>query len=142
MSVALAYRLLADVVLVVHFAVVVFVIAGLALIVVGSLRSWRWVNGRGFRLTHLAAIGVVVAQAWLGVACPLTLLESWLRARAGGDAYGAGFIEYWVQRALFYDGPAWVFTFAYTVFALLVVFAWWYFPPGRPPGRHRPSRQP
>jgi hypothetical protein len=31
----------------------------------------------------------------------------------------------------FYDAPAWVFTFAYSLFALAVVATWWYFPPKR-----------
>ena len=35
------------------------------------------------------AIAVVVAQSWLGVDCPLTTLESWLRAQAGA----AGFVQ-------------------------------------------------
>ena len=56
----LPYRLLADAVLLLHFGVVVFVVAGLAAIVVGNLRGWRWVNGLWFRLVHLGAIGVVI----------------------------------------------------------------------------------
>ena len=70
------YRLLADLVLTVHFGIVAFVVGGLVLVVVGNLRGWRFVNGWWFRLAHVAAIAVVVAQAWLGVACPLTTLES------------------------------------------------------------------
>lgn len=125
------YRFLADLVLSVHFAIVAFVVVGLVLVVVGNWRSWRFVNGWWFRLAHLAAIGVVVAQAWLGVVCPLTTLESWLRVQAGAAGYEASFIEYWVGRALYYDAPAWVFTAAYTLFAASVVAAWWYWPPRR-----------
>ncbi|MDH4053162.1 MAG: DUF2784 domain-containing protein [Rubrivivax sp.] len=123
------YRFLADAVLLVHFAIVAFVVGGLILVVAGNLRRWQWVNGLWFRIAHLLAIGFVVVQAWLGKLCPLTALESWLRAQAGEAAYTASFIEYWVQRALYYDAPPWVFTLAYTVFGLLVAAAWWYFPP-------------
>jgi polyferredoxin len=125
------YRLLADLVLALHFSIVVFVVVGLVLIVIGNWRAWRFVNGWWFRLTHLAAIGIVVAQAWLGVVCPLTTLESWLRAQAGDAGYEASFIEHWVGRALYYDAPAWAFTAAYTLFAAAVAAAWWYFPPRR-----------
>jgi len=125
------YRLLADLVLALHFGIVVFVVGGLVLVVVGNRRGLRFVNRWSFRLTHLAAIGIVVAQAWLGVVCPLTTLESWLRAQTGGAGYEASFIEHWVGRALYYDAPAWVFTAAYTSFAAAVVVAWWYFPPRR-----------
>jgi hypothetical protein len=70
------YGVLADVVLVVHFAVVVFVVGGLPLIVVGNLRGWLWVDDFRFRVAHLAAIVFVAAQAWLGRICPLTTLEA------------------------------------------------------------------
>lgn len=127
----LPYRLLADAVLLLHFGVVVFVVAGLAAIVFGNLRGWRWVNGLWFRLAHLAAIGVVVVQSMLGRLCPLTVLESWLREQAGGAAYDRSFVEHWVQRVLFHEAPFWVFTVAYSVFGLLVLAAWWRFPPRR-----------
>jgi len=131
MVAAWLYRLLADAVLLLHFGVVVFVIGGLALIVAGNLMRWPWVNRLWFRLAHVAAIAIVVVQAWRGYLCPLTTLESWLRMRAGSSPYASGFIEHWVQRILFYEAPVWVFTLAYTVFGLLVVAAWWCFPPRR-----------
>jgi hypothetical protein len=123
------YALLADTVLVLHLAIVVFVIGGLVLIVVGNLAHWPWVNAMWFRLAHVAAIGIVVAEALLGFTCPLTTLEVWLRAQAQVGAYSGGFIEYWVQRVLFYSAPPWVFTLAYSVFGLLVAAAWVVFPP-------------
>lgn len=132
---------LADVVLLLHFGIVVFVIAGLALVVAGNLAGWRWVNAWWFRGAHLAAIAIVVAEAWLGITCPLTTLESWLRAQAGSvPGVTRGFVEHWVQRLLFYEAPAWVFTAGYTLFGLLVVAVWWRFPPGkRGPRSRRPA---
>ncbi len=125
------YQLLADAVLVVHFGVVVFVVGGLVVVVAGNRLGWPWVNRWWFRLTHLAAIAFIAAQAWLGELCPLTTLESWFRSRAGAPGYAKSFLEYWLQRAIFYDAPSWVFTLAYSVFAALVLAAWWYFPPRR-----------
>jgi hypothetical protein len=133
-----AYRLLADAVLLLHFAVVAFVVGGLFLVLIGNMRHWRWVNALSFRVVHLVAIGVVVVQAWLGKLCPLTILESWLRGQGGEAAYTASFIEHWVQRVLYYEAPLWVFTLAYTAFGLLVIAAWWYFPPrSNAPPSHR-----
>lgn len=129
MESTLSYQLLADVVLLLHFGVVLFVVGGLILVVAGNMRGWDWVNHLWFRLTHVAAIGVVVAQAWLGQICPLTTLESWLREQAGSPSYSQSFIEHWVERILFYQAPFWIFTLAYTGFGLLVLAAWWYFPP-------------
>ncbi len=128
---SLPWRLLADAVLLLHLAVVLFVIGGLLAVLAGRLRGWDWVRHRGFRLAHLAAIGVVVLQSWLGQQCPLTTLESWLRVQAGAGGYAEGFIQHWVTQVLFYQAPGWVFGLAYTVFGAAVAWAWWWCPPRR-----------
>jgi len=125
----LPYQLLADAVLSLHVAIVAFVIVGLVLIIVGNLRTWPWVNAAWFRLAHLTAIAVVAAEAWLGIVCPLTSLEMSLRARARTATYAGSFVEHWLQRILYFEAPAWVFTLGYSLFALVVVAMWWYFPP-------------
>ena len=123
------FQLLANAVLALHLAVVLFVVGGLLGVLVGNLRRWHWVNVLWFRLAHLAAIAFVVAQAWLGQVCPLTTLEMWLRARGGVSTYGGGFIEHWMQRLLYHDAPDWVFVAVYSVFGLLVLASWFYYPP-------------
>lgn len=127
----LPYQLLADLVLAVHAAIVAFIVGGLVLVVAGNLLAWRWVNNLWFRWGHIGAITTVVTESWFGVYCPLTALETTLRHRADDTGYAGSFIEHWFQRLLYYDLPTWVFTLAYTVFGLLVVAAWWIFPPRR-----------
>lgn len=128
MTAILPATLLADAVLLLHFAVVLFIVGGLVVVRVGNRLGWRWVNARGFRLTHLVAIGVVVAESWLAISCPLTTLEASLRGTTG---HAEEFIAYWVQRFLFYDAPPWIFIALYSGFGALVVAAWWRFPPRR-----------
>lgn len=123
------YQILADMVLTVHMAIVVFVVGGLVIIVAGNLRGWLWVNNLWFRLAHLVAIAIVVLQAWLGVLCPLTTLEMWLRSKAGDVGYSGSFVQHWLQELLYYEAPAWVFILIYSLFGLLVVLIWWYCPP-------------
>ena len=125
------YRPLADAVLLLHVLVVVFVVGGLLAVLAGNKLGWRWVNGVWFRRAHVAAIGIVVVQSWLGQICPLTTLESWLRVQAGAPGYEKSFIEHWLQAVLFYQAPTWAFVLAYTVFGALVVLAWWRYPPRR-----------
>ena len=128
----LLFQWLADAVLALHFALVAFVVGGLVAILVGNGLGWRWVNGRGVRIAHLAAIVIVAAEAWFGITCPLTALEWWLRGQSaapGGLAANHSFVGYWLHRLLYYTAPPWVFVIAYSVFALAVVFAWWRFPP-------------
>ena len=115
------YRLLADAILVIHFAFVVFVVLGFVLILVGLVAKWDWIHRRVFRIAHLAAIGIVVLQAWLGQICPLTIWENALRRRAGQTSYDETFIQHWLHELLFYEAEPWVFTTIYTVFGALVV---------------------
>ncbi|MDD9895064.1 MAG: DUF2784 domain-containing protein [Gammaproteobacteria bacterium] len=123
------YQLAADAVLVVHASIVFFIVAGLLLIVFGGIFNWQFILNRPFRILHLVAIGVVVAQAWLGRLCPLTILEMWLREQGGEASYEASFVQHWLQELLYYDFPLWVFAIAYTLFGLAVVASWFWIPP-------------
>jgi hypothetical protein len=129
-------RLLADLILILHVAYVLFVVGGLGLIWLGAWRGWRWVRNAPFRLLHLAAIGLVAAEALIGVACPLTELEDWLRPPAEP---AAGFVQRWLQALLYWDFPAWVFTLAYLGFAATVAVTYAAFPPVRRRGSRHPN---
>ena len=118
------YSVLADMILVIHFAFVVFVVFGFVLILLGLLAGWSWVRNRKFRITHLVAIGIVVLQAWFGQLCPLTVWENELRRLAGQSGYTETFVEHWLHKVLFYQAEPWVFTAIYTGFGVLVVLVW------------------
>jgi hypothetical protein len=120
--------LLADTILVVHFAFVLFVVGGFALILLGAALRWSWIRNPAFRYLHLAAIAFVAIEALVGMACPLTVWEAVLR-RAGPD--GPSFVARLVGRVLYYDLPEWVFTLAYVLFALAVGAALRWIPPRR-----------
>ena len=51
------YRVAADVVLAIHAGFVLFVVAGLTLVLIGGARGWSWVRNPRFRLGHLIASG-------------------------------------------------------------------------------------
>ena len=119
--------MLADAVVVVHLLIVLFVIAGVPLVYLGCALRWEWVRSWRWRVLHVAAIVFIAAESLLGIACPLTVLEDELRGRRSAG----GFIERWVDRVLFYDAPAWVFTAAYVAFAALALATWVVVPPAR-----------
>ncbi len=123
------YQNLADVVLFLHALFVVFVVVALLLIIVGGYCQWSWVRNWWFRIAHLICIAVVVVQSWIGLLCPLTSLEIWLRGQTGQEQYEGSFIQYWLERFLYYDAPEWVFVVVYTAFGLLVIITWVRFPP-------------
>jgi len=126
-----ASHLLADIVLVVHFAFVLFVVGGLAAVWIGAAAGWRWVRNFGFRIAHLAAIAFVAGESLFGIWCPLTVWEAALR---GGQAQKS-FIAQWVHRLMFYDLPEPVFTGLYVGFALLVAASWIFVRPAKNNGR-------
>jgi hypothetical protein len=84
-------NLLADIVVVVHFAFVLFVVLGGLLVL-----RWRWVA-----YLHVPA---AVWGAWIefaGWVCPLTPLENSLRTAAGGAAYRGDFVEHYILPVLY-----------------------------------------
>lgn len=123
------YRILADMVLLTHVAFVSFVVFGLIFILCGGIFGWRWIFNPWFRHLHLAGIGLVVFQAWLGIICPLTTLEMHLRENAGETTYDGTFVAHWLHKLLFYQAPPWVFVVCYSLFGLAVVVSWIKFRP-------------
>lgn len=131
MNSATLFLLAADLILFSHVLFVGFVVLSLVLIVIGKFAAWSWVRNPWFRFAHLAAIGVVVLQAWIGMVCPLTTWEMALRERAGDAVYSGAFIAHWLESILYYQAPAWVFAVCYTLFALLVIGCWFWVRPFR-----------
>src|SRR5260370_723437 len=83
--------MLAATIVVIHLLIMVFITAGLPLIYIGAARRWRWIRDWRWRVTHLAAIGLVAAESLAGIVCPLTLWEDALRGQESKE----GFIERW-----------------------------------------------
>lgn len=126
--------LLADTILLLHVGVVVFVVGLLPLVLLGGWRGWHWVRSWWLRATHLALMGLIAVQAWLGQLCPLTIWEQALRRAAGQGSYSESFITHWLGRLLYVDAPLWLLAWVYSGFALAVVGAWWWVRPLRSPG--------
>ena len=88
------YRWLADLVLVVHLAFVVFV-------VLGGLLLLRWPR---MAWVHAPAAIWGILTEYAGLICPLTPLEIALRRRGGEEGYTGGFIEHHVTAWLYPSG--------------------------------------
>jgi hypothetical protein len=90
----MTWRLLADAVLLLHLAFILFVVLGGFLVLRRPALAWL----------HLP---VVAWGAWIefsGWICPLTPLENWLRERGGESAYAGGFIEHYLTALIYPAG--------------------------------------
>jgi len=90
----MAYKLLADITVLVHFAFIVFVVGG------GFLCCWR------FRLIyfHMPAVAWGAVVEYFGWICPLTYLEDWLRFKAGVDQLKTGFVDRYIMPIVYPSG--------------------------------------
>lgn len=90
----MAYRLAADLVLVVHLGFILFVLGG----------GWLCLHRGYWAWLHLPAALWGVWVEWAGWICPLTPLENHFRQMAHGRGYHEGFIEHYLL-PLIYPGP-------------------------------------
>ncbi len=90
----IGYRILADALVLVHAAFILFAVFGGLLAL--SHGSWMWL--------HLPAVVWAAAVVIMGWTCPLTPLEQNLRAAAGQSVYDGDFIEHYVMAAIYPEG--------------------------------------
>jgi hypothetical protein len=87
----MVYRVLADAVVLAHFAFVVFVAVGSLLARHRPALVWL----------HLPALVWAVGIVTVGYECPLTALENRLRRLAGERAYPGGFVDHYIENVLY-----------------------------------------
>jgi hypothetical protein len=85
------YPFLADGIVMVHVAFVIFVLFGGFLVL--YRRRWMWL--------HIPAAAWAVFVEMMGWICPLTPLENHLRSKGGHMTYETDFIEYYVMPILY-----------------------------------------
>jgi hypothetical protein len=86
--------MLADLVVVLHFAFVLFVIFG-------GLLVLRWPKLAYVHLPVAAYGALIELVGWI---CPLTPLEKHLREQAGLEGYEGGFVEHYILPVLYPSG--------------------------------------
>ena len=87
------YHILADLVVALHLAYVLYVVLGQLLIWIGIPMGWKWIRNPWFRFTHLLMILIVAAEATIGMSCPLTDWENAFLCMAGTDQNRRQFVK-------------------------------------------------
>ena len=125
------YLLLADAVLSLHLAVILFNLFGLVVIPLGGWLRWGFVRIFWWRALHVAILALVAIQAVLDQACFLTSWQAGLLRAAGAAAADAPLIARVVNGLIFWPLPLWVFAVIYVAICVYVLLLWWLVPPRR-----------
>jgi hypothetical protein len=126
--------LLANIILVVHFAWAAWMISGFVLALLGFRwpRLWEW---KVFRITHLLGLlGTSTTPFWADGICPLTEWEWQLRstsAASSGNAGSESFIIQWMRDVLFLDIDPLILSLTTGAIALVTVILFFVRPPWR-----------
>jgi len=106
------YKILADLVVLIHFAWIVFILWGFILTVYSSIsvyvlrtakNRWRTFFDRWiFRTIHLGGIVYVAILTILGKYCPLTIWENELRQQYNTQlTYHGSFVIYYIEKIVY-----------------------------------------
>ncbi len=117
--------LFADIILIFHFCVVIFITLGFFLVPIGYKLEWSWVKNRKLRTVHCGMMVFVTLETLFGMTCPLTLIENNLR----GVNQSKSFIAYWIEQIIYWDFPIQFFLILYFIFLAWTFLIWRLFPP-------------
>ena len=117
--------LVADVILIIHFCIVFFVVFGLVVLPIGCLRNYSWTRNIKFRASHILLMGFITLEAILGITCPLTILENILRK----IEYQQSFVSYWLSHFIYWDLPTYFFVTLYSACFFWSLIFWKVHPP-------------
>lgn len=111
------YRLLADLVMVAHGALLIF-------FVIAGFLAWRW---QWVLWPHLLVVLWNLSTVVFGISCPLTALEKNLRVRGGEQPYAGGYIQHYIDGTVYPAGYTWLVQII--CFALVLIsyagLVWW-----------------
>jgi hypothetical protein len=129
------YLFLADLIVLLHFAYVAFLILGMAAILLGLALRWRWVRNFWFRSIHFLMVAIVVLESLCGILCPLTKWEDRLRELGGQTTEPGTFIGRWMDTLMFVEPSAMtssVLHSCYCLFGAAVLLTMYFAPPKWP----------
>ena len=117
--------MLADIVLILHFFIVIFITVGFFLIPIGYYYDWNWIKNLKLRLFHCGLMFLVTFETLVGITCPLTSIENNLR----GMSNSKSFISFWIEKIIYWDFPTKFFIFLYFIFLGWTLLMWKIYPP-------------
>lgn len=116
--------MIADIVLFVHFCIVIFIFSGFFLVPIGYWRGWIWIRNIRLRVCHLILMALVTLETLFGITCPLTFIENNLRAMQQPES----FVGYWIGQMIYWDLSTRFFLILYSLALGWTLLMWKLFP--------------
>ncbi len=124
------YLLAADLILLIHFLFVAFVVFGFIFIWIGYFTKQKFARNAKFRICHILAMGIVLCESLVGMICPLTEWENNLRVIGGQDqVYETSFMKEWIHKIMFFDFSELTFVIVYALFFAFILLTFRVIPP-------------
>lgn len=116
------YRIAADLVILMHFLWIAFVVLGFPLFLYLNLPRWR--------IAHLLAVIATVIMQLTLTACPLTYIEVYLKSKGkSGQVYPGQFMIETIEKLIYIeDLTLEKITYATIVFLIVVLLSFWFKP--------------
>lgn len=133
-----AYGLLADLILLIHFGVVLFNLFWLVAVPLGAWQRWNFVRIRAWRIAHLVVMALVAVQPLLGRVCLLTIWQYAFDEKKGDVVSIFPAVRAWVISLMYWQAPPWAFTVMYVAGFAFTIALWKWVPP-QPKAAKRPD---
>jgi hypothetical protein len=116
------YRILADIVIFVHFLWIAFVVLGFPVFLALNLPRWR--------IAHVVALIAMIVMQLTRTICPLTYIETYLKSKGeSGQVYPGQFMIETIENLIYVeDLTLEKITYATLVFLTVVVLSFWFKP--------------
>ncbi len=136
------YKILADLVVLTHFAWILFMLWGFILTICGSISIYvlpaaknrrriffdRWI----FRTIHLGGIVYVAILTIMREYCPLTILENELRQQYNAElTYPGSFVVHYIEKIVYPEADFLLFVIPMIIIAVFTVLMFIIRPPAK-----------
>ena len=118
---------IADIILVLHFGIILFITSLFFLIPVGYKFNWIFTKNIKIRVFHAGLMTFVTIEKFLGMACPLTYLENYFLGNNENE--NKLFLSYWLNKIIYWDLPSYFFLIMYLICLVWTFIMLYIFPP-------------
>ena len=118
--------MLADIVLIIHFILIAFMLAGILITPLAYKFNLTIFKNFRLRALHLTLMVFITLEVLVGIQCPLTFIERIFR---GLKQEHHSFLGEWISQLIYWNVPGEAFLAVYSACLIWVCTMWKIFPP-------------